>query len=367
MGKSIQNQYMPDSISPPGETMLETLVTLGMTQADLAERTGRSRKMINEIIKGKAPITPKMAIELERVVDVPATFWNNRESQYRETLARLEEHDRLQAQVEWLGDFPINDMAKWGWIEKCREKVPQLQEVLRFFGIASSERLPEVTEKLSRQVAFRKSEAFEVDNTALIAWLRKGELDAKEMPCEKYNEKRFQETLNTIRHLSIEPPIVFQHELKQLCAACGVAVVFVPELPKTRVSGATRWLTPNKALIQLSLRYKSDDHLWFSFFHEAGHILKHGKKKIFIEGTSMEMAADKEDVANRFAADCLIPRSKYKRLVETPPYSKSKIKAFAAQLGIAPGIVVGRLQHDKFLPMKNCNDLKKRFEWVRKQ
>jgi HTH-type transcriptional regulator / antitoxin HigA len=245
--------------------------------------------------------------------------------------------------------------------------VSQLQEVLRFFGIASSERWPEVTEKLCSQVAFRKSEAFEVDNTALIAWLRKGELDAKGLLCEKYNEKRFQETLNTIRHLSIEPPTVFQHQLKQLCAACGVAVVFVPELPKTRVSGATRWLTPNKALIQLSLRYKSDDHLWFSFFHEAGHILKHGKKEIFIEGTSLEMAADKEDVANRFAADCLIPRSEYSRMVENPPYSKSKIKAFAAQLGIAPGIVVGRLQHDKFLPMKNCNDLKKRFEWVRKQ
>ena len=367
MGKSIQNQYMPDSISPPGETMLETLEALGMTQVDLAERTGRSRKMINEIIKGKAPITPKMAIELERVLDVPATFWNNRERQYRETLARLEERERLQEQVEWLSDFPINAMAKWGWIEKCREKVSQLQEVLRFFGIASSERWPEVTEKLNSQVAFRKSEAFEVDNTALIAWLRKGELDAKGLPCEKYNEKRFQETLNTIRRLSIEPPKVFQHELKQLCAACGVAVVFIPELSKTRVSGATRWLTPNKALIQLSLRYKSDDHLWFSFFHEAGHILKHGKKEIFIEGTSLEMATDKEDVANRFSADCLIPRSEYNRLVENPPYSKLKIKAFADQLGIAPGIVVGRLQHDKFLSMRNCNDLKKRFEWVRKQ
>lgn len=195
MGKSIQNQYMPDSISPPGETMLDTLEALGMTQADLAERTGRSTKMINEIIKGKAPITPKMAIELERVLDVPATFWNNRERQYRETIARLEEHARLQEQVEWLGDFPINAMAKWGWIKKCKEKVPQVQEVLRFFGIASPERWPDVMERLGSQVAFRKSEVFEVDNHALIAWLRKGEIDAKEMPCEKYNEKRFQDTL----------------------------------------------------------------------------------------------------------------------------------------------------------------------------
>ncbi len=94
MGKKIQNQFLPDYSSPPGETLLETIEVLGITQADLSERTGYPKKTINEIIKGKAPITPQMAIELERVLDVPASFWNNRERQYRETLARLEEYAR---------------------------------------------------------------------------------------------------------------------------------------------------------------------------------------------------------------------------------------------------------------------------------
>jgi HTH-type transcriptional regulator/antitoxin HigA len=367
MGRPIMNEYVPDSVSPPGETLLETIGALGMSQADLADRTGRSKKMINEIIKGKAPITPRMSLELERVLGVPASFWNNRERHYREALARIEEQNRLQAQIKWLDSFPVNAMAKWGWIEKFKEKVPQLQEVLRFFGIASPDQWSIVTESLGRQVAFRKSEAFEVDNCALIAWLRKGELDAKQIHCEKYDENIFRATLKAIRNLTVKPPQVFQKRIIEMCSACGVAIVFVPELPKTRVSGATRWLTPNKALIQLSLRYKSDDHLWFSFFHEAGHIIKHGKKEIFIEGTSMEMAAKKEDEANRFAADCLIPPSEYKRMIENSPYSKAKISAFSRQLGIAPGIVVGRLQHDKYLPVTHCNDLKKRFEWARSQ
>ena len=118
MGRPVENEYIPDSVSAPGETLQETIEALGMSQAELAERTGQSKKMINEIIKGKAPITPKMSIELERVLGVPATFWNNRERYYRETQARIEEHSRLQEQVKWLDSFPVNAMVKWGCIKK---------------------------------------------------------------------------------------------------------------------------------------------------------------------------------------------------------------------------------------------------------
>lgn len=86
-----ENQYVPDEVSPPGETLSEVLAEHGITQADLAERTGRPRKTIDEIIKGKAAITPETAIQLERVLGVPATFWNRRERQYREHLAKREE------------------------------------------------------------------------------------------------------------------------------------------------------------------------------------------------------------------------------------------------------------------------------------
>jgi HTH-type transcriptional regulator/antitoxin HigA len=129
---------------------------------------------------------------------------------------------------------------------------------------------------------------------------------------------------------------------------------------------ATRWLSPSKALIQLSLRYKTDDHLWFSFFHEAGHILKHGKRDVFRKGTTFLMDETKEEEANTFAADFLIPRREYLNFTSKNTLSKVNIKKFASQIKISPGIVVGRLQHDKLLPMSHCNDLKVRFELVRK-
>jgi len=364
MSRSIQNEYFPDYISPPGETLAETIEALGMSQAQLAERTGRSKKMINEIIKGKAPITPKMAIELERVTEVPDSFWNNRERNYREFIAKHEEQESLKKNISWLDQMPVAAMTKLGWIVKSKDKVQQLKNLLNFFGIASPVQWRTFENSLLKQVAFRKSRAHKADNRALICWLRKGEQETKGMDCGPYDSSKFFKTLKRIRLLTIEPPEIFQPELIHLCAGCGVTVVFIPALPKTRASGVTRWLSPEKALIQLSLRYKTDDHLWFSFFHEAGHILKHGKRKIFIDGDDTGMDEIKEDEANRFASDFLIPRKDYIQFIKDDKFSKALIQSFAEKIKIAPGIVVGRLQHVGRLPMSHCNDLKRRFKWA---
>jgi Zn-dependent peptidase ImmA (M78 family) len=213
---------------------------------------------------------------------------------------------------------------------------------------------------LGAQVVYRTSRVFESDPGAVSAWLRKGELVAREIACKPYDEISFKAVLKTIRGLTVRPPEEFQNEVVRLCADAGVAVVFVPELPKMRASGATWWLTSTKAVIQLSLRYKSNDHLWFSFFHEAGHILLHGKKDIFIEDNENN---EKEDEANRYASESLIPSNRFKVFLSSTRLSKDAIGRFATEIGIAPGIVVGRLQHDGHLPPSHCNDLKTRLKW----
>ena len=157
--------------------------------------------------------------------------------------------------------------------------------------------------------------------------------------------------------------------MQALCAEAGVAVVLVPQLSETRANGATQWLATDKALLQLSLRYKKNDQFWFSFFHEAGHILLHGKRDAFIDDGrdrhDPQVNAEKEQEVDRFAADFLIELTLYQRFVASnKPFSKLAIQQFAAELGIAPGILVGRLQHDKHLPFTHCNDLKETFSWA---
>jgi len=358
MIRKIQNQYNPNYASPPGETLLETLQTIGMPQAELAERTGRPKKTINEIIKGKVSITPDTALQLEKVLGIPASFWNNRESQYREILAKLEEHERLENHRDWLSNFPLSAMIKMGWIKGFSDKVSQLKELLRFFGIATPLQWGNLWDE--RTINFRTSPTFRINPYSVAAWLRKGEIEARSAKCNPFDSKAFRSALNRIRTLTNDPPEVFVPETERLCAESGVALIFVPELPGTRASGATRWLNNAKALIQLSLRYGSDDHLWFSFFHESGHILLHSKKATFLERDKMNRN-DLEQEADKFATDILIPSSKFRQFINCWNHSKESIMNFSLEMSISPGIVVGRLQHDGYLPYGHFNELKKRF------
>jgi HTH-type transcriptional regulator / antitoxin HigA len=367
MNSTVQNQYTPDYVSPPGETLEEILEEKGMSQVELAERTGRPKKTISEIINGKAAITPETALQLERVLGVPASFWNNREREYREVLADREEKERLKNQISWLKQIPVRDMIKLQWIQFYEDKVAQLREVLNFFAVASPEQWEEIWSK-TLLVNYRKSKTSESDDSAVAAWLRKGEIDAEEIVCADYDASKFKKALQKIRTLTLDSPEVFQPAMVKLCADSGVALVFVPQLPKTRTCGATHWLNSKKALIQLSLRYKTNDHFWFSFFHEAGHILLHGKKDIFLEGKDIQDNSkhNKEEEADKFAANLLIPPNELKQFIESHKrFSKEAIKQFASLIRIAPGIIVGRLQKEKILPQSHCNDLKQRFEWTK--
>jgi addiction module HigA family antidote len=362
MSKPIENQYTPDVVSPPGDTLLETLLAIGMSQAELAERTGRPRKTISEIVQGKAAITADTALQFEKVLGSPASFWTNREMHYRESLARQAESARLARQIEWLKTLPIRDMCKRGWIRHYSDSVQQLKEALTFFSVASPEAWHAVWQ--TAQVSFRQSPAFESAPAAVAAWLRKGEIEAQKIECESYDPAGFADALRQVRELTTRSPEEFQPRMRDLCARAGVAVLFVRELPQTRVCGATRWLGPHKALIQLSLRYKTNDHLWFTFFHEAGHIVKHGKKAVFIESDDRNVGKEEAE-ADQFSCDLLIPPAKYAAFVQANRYfSEAAVRAFARQVGVAPGIVVGRLQHDRKLPQSHLNSLKRKYEWA---
>jgi HTH-type transcriptional regulator / antitoxin HigA len=361
MASSDKLTHEPDFAVPPGETLAELLEATSMSQADLARRMGRPTKTVNEIVQGRAAITPVTALQLEHVLGLPASFWNARESNYREALARLNERGALEKQVDWVRRFPVREMTKWGWIAAAETKLRQLRELLRFFGIAS----PGEWQTLwgQPQAVFRRSPAFRSEPEAVSAWLRQGERLAQGIECAPFNREAFLDMLSKARTLTTSTPDVFCRDLPAAAAACGAAVVFVPELAKAPISGATRWLSPSKALIQLSLRYKTDDHLWFTFFHEAGHIVKHGKNDAFIEDSG-QRDETKEGEANVFAASVLIPTAAYQAFVRGRKFfSKADIRSFAASVGVSPGIVVGRLQHEGRLPRSHCNDLKVHFQW----
>jgi hypothetical protein len=293
------------------------------------------------------------------VLGTPASFWMERERLYREYLARKNENQRLKGYLGWLTKIPYRQMTKLGWLKFYEDKIEQLRESLIFFAVVSPEQWEEIWGR-NLSIDFRKSQAFESDQGAITAWLRQGEIEASKINCADYNELKFRDVLQQIRLLTVKSIKVFQPQMIDLCAAAGVALVFVPELPKTRVHGATRWLGSQKALIQLSDRYKTNDHFWFSFFHEAGHIVLHGKRILFLEGQDIQDKI-KEKEADIFAANLLINSRDWQIFIANNCLSKKAINQFAEQQGIHPGIIVGRLQHEQIISDQNCNDLKDKY------
>ncbi|MBO0801664.1 MAG: helix-turn-helix domain-containing protein [Nocardiopsaceae bacterium] len=345
-----------DYAVPPGETLRELLEEQGLTQRDLARRADLTPKHVNKLLQGMVPLSADVAMRLERVTGTPARIWNRLEADYRSDLQRLRSQRDLSADVMWTMDFPVAELVKREILPaEPSDKVGRLEQVLAFFGVASPSAWRDVYADLT--CAFRTSKTFETKPGALAAWLRLGEIAARDVYCEPFNRKKLEEALPTFRELTKEGADTFVDRVRDLCASCGVAVVFVRELSGTRASGVTRWLTPTKALIQLSLRYKTDDHLWFTFFHEIGHVLKHGKTDVWIEATSRAVDDPKEAEADRFSRDMLIPP---RAAAELPRLkTEESVRRFAQRIGVSPGVVVGRLQHDELWAHSRGNRLKR--------
>lgn len=349
--------FKPDYAVPPGETLQETIEALGIDQRELAARTGLSPKHINLVIKGTAPITHDTAIRLERVTGVPASMWNNLESKYRGQLALQAERTRLAEDLAWLATIPTGELIARGAIEPQDDKVALLREVLAFFAVASVRAWKEGWD--DPRFAFRRSLAVKGKTGVIAAWLRLCELQATEVECRPFDKGRFRLALDKIRAMTVKGPLFFVPRMTDLCQEAGVAFVLEPEIKGAPVSGAAKWLTPTKAMAALNLRGKSNDRFWFTFFHEAGHILNDSKKETFVD---VEYVDDpREQNANQFAAAILIPpdQSRYFSALK----SFGAVEHFARSIGIAPGIVVGRLQREGYVPYSHLNRLKVRLDW----
>lgn len=361
-----QYGYLPDVVSAPGETLKEMLDERGMTQKDLATRTGRPLKTINEIVKGKAQITPETSVQLERAMGLPADFWNEREAHYRGYLARVEAEKRAERWLSWLDELPLKEMMASGVLPPTRLSAATRRRLLdvslKFFGVASPDEWGEVYSK--PQAVYRRSMTRACNVGAVAVWLRLGELESQKCDCADFDARTFQKALEDIRKLTVLGPEEFLPKLHQLCAKSGVVLALVPGLPRAHVAGAARWIN-KRAVIQLSLYGKFNDRFWFTFFHESCHILKHGRGEVFLDDLSGSGKQSEYEIeADAFAANLLIPPSNVAAMHMLN--TETAIRKFASVIDIHPGIVVGRMQHDGLLTFGNMNHLKVKYEWATK-
>lgn len=349
VNKKDNTQFVPSVAIPPGETIRENMIFLGMNQKELAARLDITPKHLSNIINGNAPITYDTALKLESVIGPSAQFWMNMETNYQLNKARLEEQEKLELDLEILSKIPYKEMSDFGWVEATRNRIERVFNCRVFFGVAELSSI-----KNSYAVAFRThKQVKKVSDFGVLAWLRKAELEGLNVEVDKFNKRKLESFIPTFRELTLKEPVEFYPEMKRLCAKCGVALVLVPYLPRTYICGATIW-RKNKAILALSVKGKRADVFWFTFFHELAHLINHSNNELHI---SYENEAD--DLASNY----LISEEQYKVFIDKYNYrDKRQIINYSLGIGIAPFILLGRLQHNGLIGYQHYNDLIPSFE-----
>ncbi|PKQ29473.1 MAG: XRE family transcriptional regulator [Actinobacteria bacterium HGW-Actinobacteria-10] len=362
MAAEMKSTWVPDVPVPPGDTIREMLEARGIPQSDFALRLGKSEKFVSQLINGKATLSHETALELEKVLGVSSAFWNNAEATYRDLLARQRTKEAAPDQTEWVASFPLKEMERHGWIAREANPAEQAEELLSYFGVSTVQAYRDYWGS-EKRLAARMSTAYTPETSAVAAWLRAGERMAEEIRTEPFSESGFRIALGVLRGATRLTPDEWIALMRKECAHAGVAVVLVPDLPKTRCHAVSWWTSRTRAVIQLGLRYKTDDQVWFSFFHEAGHILLDERGRSGI--SDLDRGPHIETRANRFATDYLIPPAEYDVFVAAGRPSKADVRAFAKRIGISPSIVAGRLRHDGVIPRTWMHDLHVRLDWDR--
>ena len=152
--------------------------------------------------------------------------------------------------------------------------------------------------------------------------------------------------------------------MREIFSECGVAFVLLPNLKNSGINGAVKWVNSDRVVLAMNNRGLDADKFWFSLFHEIKHVLQQKIKTVFISASTkelMELDNTLERDADAFASNYLISNAQMKQFSPNKYTTDEEIVAFAKSIGIHPGIVAGRLQHEKIIPPNRCSHLKEKY------
>ena len=353
--------FRPNWVSAPGETIKDFLNEKNISINDFSSSLDESARFVNLLLSGAIEIDENFAKKLETVIGINKDFLISREKLYREDLMHYEQRERLEK--EWCKKIPYRDMVKFGWLEKnspnSKDRVAQL---LKFFDVSNVENWYKKYEQYLLVTSFRTSQTFDSMPESVVTWLRYGSIYSNKNNVKEWDAVKFKDSLTEIKKLSrYREPSHFLPKLKNICANSGVSLVIAQTPKGCNASGATFINDKNRAVLMMSFRFKSDDHFWFSFFHEVGHLLLHKNKQLVIEGLDKDTSIEEKE-ANEFSRRILIPDEYLDEFNKLSSVNWRNIVRFAKKLEVSPGIIIGQLQKKNKIRYNQLNKLKTRFD-----
>lgn len=343
----------------PGYVLKQTLENTNISNKEFAVKCNRSESFVSQIINGKKDIPEELVFKLADVFGVSAEFWHNLIKNYE--FYRLSLINKYGDKIDIAEKYPYGDIEKQGYVHKLSKPADKMIELLRFFNETTIEAL---NEKYFNKAYFKANSKLAENKEKIQTWIRIVESKASEIETKKYNKNMLIKTINEIRaniaNIEFEKDKVEAYLVDKL-KECGVAFVLLNEIKGMGLWGYV-YKDDDRIVLAQSGRYKDNGHFWFTFFHEVAHILNDLEQTGSYFDDEENKADISEQKADNYSKNILIPEKDYFRITNSKPLSKTKVLKIAQDIELPAGIIVGILQHDKHVDIKNMNSLKQYFK-----
>lgn len=349
----------------PGYYIAEIIEDMGVTQAEFAVRMGTTSKTLSQLVNGQANISNDLAQKLSTMLGTSIDFWLNLQSAFDEKIIEINKAKTMDEQAEIVEVIDYSYFVKLVNLPAAKSVREKIANLCSFFRIADLRILKQSDFLVNFRTGIATVEDKNIINSR--AWLQTALNVAAEIETAPFNAEKLKAYIPEIRAMTIQDPEVFLPRLRKIFSDCGVAFVLLPYLKNAGINGAVKWINQDRVVLAMNDRRLNADTFWFSLFHEIKHVLQQKTKTVFVSSSKQEMKAmdeKLEEEADIFAQNTLIPIRDYRQFAPSKYTSDAEIIAFAKKIGIHPGVVAGRLQHDHIIAPNRCSNLKQQYKIV---
>lgn len=348
----------------PGYYLNDVIEDMEISQNELAKRLETNGKTISLLLSGDISLSNELAKKLSQMLGTSVDVWIGLQKKYEEECCKIEQKKELELELATLKNLDYNYFSSINVVKSTKNKLEQIVNLRSYLKVSSLNVLKSQDLFLACRTSVNNVNEKNIINTN--AWIQTGVNIAKSIKCSPFNGSKLKKHIDDIREMTKQPTHVFYPRLKEIFSSCGVAFFVLKYLPNSGINGAVKWLNKEKVLLVLNDRGKDADKFWFSLFHEIGHILQQKKRQVYVSinsKMSLGMAdPESEKDADSFASNALVPEEKYSQFLSNKNFTYNAIREFANNIGIHECIVIGRLQHDRYIDWKEHSHCKLKYE-----
>jgi addiction module HigA family antidote len=346
----------------PGYYIADIIEDMEISQAEFATRMGTTAKTLSKVINGQANISNDLAKKLSVMMGTSVDVWQNLQNTYDQKLIEIQQAKDFEEQAEIVRQIDYKFFVEVVGLPSTRDAKEKTANLCKFFKVADLRIMLQPDFLVNfRTVKTTTSEKNVINSRA---WIQTAINLSKTIETKSFDANRLKELLPELRGMTIQNPDDFLPRMREIFAECGVAFILLPHLKNAGVNGAVKWVSEDRVVLAMNNRGLDADKFWFSLFHEIRHVLQQKIKTVFISSSTEEMIdinSKLEQDADDFANNYLIPRAELRKFAPTRFTTDDEIVAFAESIGIHPGIVAGRLQHENIIPQNRCAKLKEKY------